>query len=98
MREKRVERRGVGAQTGACGVLQVGAASNGDRIREPNGGPMLPEELAGLFGNLGKIPDKGGRGLECVTPELPSHDRILLVKPRNRRYRQRHSSRRSSQG
>jgi hypothetical protein len=23
----------------------VGAASNGDRIREPNGGPMLPEEL-----------------------------------------------------
>ena len=26
-------------------MRQVGAASNGDRIREPNGGPMLPEEL-----------------------------------------------------
>ena len=45
MREKRVERRGVGAETGACGVRKVGAASNGDSIREPNGGPMLPEEL-----------------------------------------------------
>ena len=30
---------------GACGGRQVGAASDGDRIREPNGGPMLPEEL-----------------------------------------------------
>ena len=45
LREKRVEQRRVGAETGACGVRQVGAASNGDRIREPNGGPMLPEEL-----------------------------------------------------
>ena len=45
MREKRVERRRVGAETGACGLRQVGAASDGDRVREPNGGPMLPEEL-----------------------------------------------------
>ena len=45
LREKRVERRGVGVETGACGVRKVGAASNGDSIREPNGGPMLPEEL-----------------------------------------------------
>ena len=43
MREKRVDRRGVGAETGACGVREVGAASHGDSIREPNGGPMLPE-------------------------------------------------------
>ena len=33
MRERRVERRRVGAETGACGVRQVGAASNGDNIR-----------------------------------------------------------------
>ena len=48
LREKRVERRGVGAETGACEVREVrevGAASNGDSIREPNGGPTLPEEL-----------------------------------------------------
>jgi hypothetical protein len=27
------------------GVRKVGAASNGESIRQPNGGPMLPEEL-----------------------------------------------------
>ena len=41
----------------------------------------------GLIGKLGEIPDEGGRGLECVTPVLPSQDCILLVKPMNRRYR-----------
>ena len=45
MHEKRVERSGVVADTGAGGVRNVGAASNGDSVREPNGGPMLPEEL-----------------------------------------------------
>ena len=36
----------MGAETGACGVRKVGAASNGDStVREPNGGLMLPEEL-----------------------------------------------------
>ena len=35
MRERRVERRRVGAETGACGVRQVGAASDCDRVREP---------------------------------------------------------------
>ena len=32
-------------ETGAIGVRKVGAASNCDRIRQPNDGPMLPEEL-----------------------------------------------------
>jgi hypothetical protein len=41
---------------------------------------------------------EGGRGLGCVTAGLPSHDCILLVKPRNRRYRLRHRGRRSPQG
>ena len=44
----------------------------------------------------GEIPDEGGRGLGCVTPGLPSHDCILLAKPRNRRYRLRHIGWRSS--
>jgi hypothetical protein len=35
----------VGAETGACGVRQVGAASHGDRVREPNGGPNFFEKL-----------------------------------------------------
>ena len=35
----------VGAETGACGVHKVGAPSNSDSIHEPDGGPMLPEEL-----------------------------------------------------
>ena len=39
--EKRVERRGLGAET----VRKVGAARNRDSIRKPNGGPMLSEEL-----------------------------------------------------
>ena len=39
IRERWARRRG------ACRVRQVVAASDGDRIREPNGGPMLPEEL-----------------------------------------------------
>ena len=56
---------------------------------------MSLRKRAGLLDNLGEIPDEGGRGPECVTPGLPSHDCILLVKPRNRRYRQRPSSRRS---
>ena len=43
--EKQVERRGLGTEAGAIGVREVGAASNGDSIRQPNGGPMLPEEL-----------------------------------------------------
>ena len=38
-------------------MRQVGAASNGDRIREPNGGLMLPEELRPAPG-------------ECVYPRL----------------------------
>ena len=45
LREKQVESRGLVAETGASGVRKVGAPSNGDSIREPNGGPMLPEEL-----------------------------------------------------
>ena len=31
----------------------------------------LPLKRAGLFGNLGEIPDEGGRGPECVTPGYP---------------------------
>ena len=67
MREKRVERRRVGAKTGACGVRQVGAASDGDRVREPNGGPMLPEELRPA-------------PCECVYPRLiiPEAGEVLL--------------------
>ena len=42
-------------------------------------GRSLLLKRAGLFGNLGEIPDEGGRGPECVTPGLPSHDCILLV-------------------
>jgi hypothetical protein len=38
-------RRGVGEETGASGVRKVGASSNGDSIRGPNDGPMLPEQL-----------------------------------------------------
>jgi hypothetical protein len=45
VQEKQVERRGLGTEAGAIGVREVGAASNGDSIRQPNGGPMLPEEL-----------------------------------------------------
>ena len=67
MRERRVERRRVGAKTGACGVRQVGAASDGDRVREPNGGPMLPEELRPA-------------PCECVYPRLiiPEAGEVLL--------------------
>ena len=67
MRERRVERRRVGAETGACGVRQVGAASDGDRVREPNGGPMLPEELRPA-------------PCECVYPRLiiPEAGEVLL--------------------
>ena len=67
MRERRIERRRVGAETGACGVRQVGAASDGDRVREPNGGPMLPEELRPA-------------PCECVYPRLiiPEAGEVLL--------------------
>ena len=67
MRETRVDRRRVGAKTGACGVRQVGAASDGDRVREPNGGPMLPEELRPA-------------PCECVYPRLiiPEAGEVLL--------------------
>ena len=34
---------------------------------------------AGHIGNLGEIPDEGGRGQECVRTGLPSHDCILHV-------------------
>ena len=44
LREK-LKRRGLSTETGAGGVRKVGAASNGDSIREPNAGPILPEEL-----------------------------------------------------
>ena len=44
LREK-LEHRGPGAETGSSGLRKVGAASNGDSIREANGGPMLPEAL-----------------------------------------------------
>ena len=68
MRETRVDRRRVGAKTGACGVRQVGAASDGDRVCEPNGGPMLPEELRPA-------------PCECVYPRLiiPEAGEVLQV-------------------
>ena len=66
MREKRVDRRGRGTETGSNGVHKVSAASNCDSIREPHGGPMLPEELRpapgqGVYSRLiipkaGKVP------------------------------------------
>ena len=61
-------------------------------------GPVDAWTRAGLIGNIGEIPDEGGRGPEYVTPGLPSHDCILLVTSKNRRYRPHSSSRRSSQG
>ena len=33
LREKRVDRRGLGTKTGASGVRKLGATSNGDNIR-----------------------------------------------------------------
>jgi hypothetical protein len=47
-------------------VRQVGAAIDGDRIREPNGGPMLPEELRPAPG-------------ECVYPRfiIPKAGEVL---------------------
>ena len=44
LREK-LKRRGLSTETGAGGVRKVGSASNDDSIREPNGGPMLPEDV-----------------------------------------------------
>ena len=35
-------------------------------------GRSLPLKRAGLFGNLGEIPDEGGRGQGCVTPGYPA--------------------------
>ena len=37
-------------------------------------GLSLLLKRTGLFDNPGEIPDEGGRGPECVTPGLPSHD------------------------
>jgi hypothetical protein len=42
-----------------------------------------------------RSPASLGRGPGCVTLGLPSHDCILLVEPRNRQYRLRHSGQRS---
>ena len=70
MREKKVDRRGLGTKTGASGVRKVGAASNGDRIRQPNGGPMLPEELQPAPGEgvyAGLVIPKAGEVLRGAT-------------------------------
>ena len=81
--------------------LLVGACANSGRFTTEriniiilyagrgSDGPVYAWTRAGPIGNLVKIPDEGGRGQEFVTPGLPSHDCILLVKPRNRRYRLR---------
>ena len=42
-------------------------------------GRSLLLQRAGLFDNPGEIPDEGGRGPECVTPGLPSHDCIFTL-------------------
>ena len=45
MQEKRVDRKGLGTETGTSGVRKVGTASNSDGICQPHGGSMLPAEL-----------------------------------------------------
>jgi hypothetical protein len=82
VREKRVNRRGLGTETEASGMHEVGAVSNGDSIRQPNGGPMLPEELRpaqgeGVYSGLiipkaGKVPRGATEGEDVEeAQELP---------------------------
>ena len=85
MREKQVDRRRLGAETGVSGVRKVGSASSGDSIREPNGGPMLPEELRpapgeGVYSGL-VIPQAGKVPLGSTVGEDVEEAQELPMKP-----------------
>jgi hypothetical protein len=84
----------VGAETGACGVRQVGAASYGDRVREPNGGPMLPE------GAKKKSQKKCSNSMSSILfgseqanedSESSDDDRVLQIRSKRRLQRRKHA-------
>ena len=70
MREKRVDRRGLGTETWAIGVRKASAACNCDSICKPCGSPVSPEELRpapgeGVYSWF--VTPQAGRVPLCVT-------------------------------
>ena len=64
-------------------LFQWGAVLSGWRreVKRVSDVWVTVRNRAGHIGNLGEIPDEGGRGQECVTPGLPCHDCILPATP-----------------
>jgi hypothetical protein len=64
-------------------IDQQGGAAGGTRYKR-RAGRCLDDNEQGSLKTSARFPMKVEKGPECVTPGLPSHDCILLVKPRNR--------------